>query len=611
MRNRAPIAAALTVSFALIGSGFARPPAREASKTVTLGDVEITYWDHPVEITGLEYSTNFYFELHNSGSTAVTVNVPPAQEVALPAWIFHFFDFQSQQIELAAGETRTIEYIVTNEGTGEATLELPFSVDGARAASETVQLRLISSQSPGFRDLPATATVSGTVRTSAGTPLVGADVGVYLYSGRDWERTTTDSSGAYSVSVPSVEELREAMGDRPLPYASLDYMVIVDEPGYSLGYADGVQARAGARQVADIVVDVVAQPAYDVVRTVSSGYGHGFWWLDGDSKLQSVAAVQARHPPVLGEPGEIVMIDGSGTQEWVFETGDECWGFDYAGSHIAAGCHDSMVTVLDESGTLLWQADSGSMNREVELDRKGKKLFTGPFAGAAAALLDAATGRVLWSYTGSQQWLRSSRIHKTGKWIVAGFSGGDLALLDKRGNELWAHRIGEFPMVLEIDKKGNVYAAGKNRELFSYDVKGNLRWRRRIANHVVTAGVSNIDKKGKLLVLGTVGGWLYAFDPNGNIRWQRPLPEGNFSQGHNALQVTSKGRYIVAGGSTGTVALYDADGSLLWSETFADSRNPSEYDHPQSGAIAVTVTEDASKIIAGFGDSKIRVLERR
>lgn len=64
-------------------------------------------------------------------------------------------------------------------------------------------------------------------------------------------------------------------------------------------------------------------------------------------------------------------------------------------------------------------------------------------------------------------------------------------MYNREGTPLWKAFIGEFPMVQEIDADYNVYAAGKNRELFSFDVNGNLRWWRRIANHVVSAGANN------------------------------------------------------------------------------------------------------------------------
>ena len=164
-------------------------------------------------------------------------------------------------------------------------------------------------------------------------------------------------------------------------------------------------------------------------------------------------------------------------------------------------------------------------------------------------------------------------------------------------------------MLLEIDKKGNVYAAGKNRELFSYDRNGKLRFRRRIANHVVSAGSSNIDRRGKRIALGTVGGMVFMFDTTGKVLWRRRLPDGNPSQGHNAMHLTANGKYLVAGGTGGSVVLYDRNGTLLW-QTKVDAGDP-EADPNHSGAIGVYVSEDGKRIVAAFADSTLRVFERQ
>ena len=103
-------------------------------------------------------------------------------------------------------------------------------------------------------------------------------------------------------------------------------------------------------------------------------------------------------------------------------------------------------------------------------------------------------------------YLYNGRQSPDGEQIIAGFGDGQLVVLNREGRPPWEAFIGEFPMLLEIDADYNVYAAGKNRELFSFDVNGNLRWRRRIPNHVVTAGPNNMSADGKLIVPGTVGG---------------------------------------------------------------------------------------------------------
>lgn len=109
-----------------------------------------------------------------------------------------------------------------------------------------------------------------------------------------------------------------------------------------------------------------------------------------------------------------------------------------------------------------------------------------------------------------------------------------------------------------------------------------------------------------------MGGWLYAFDDAGEIAWQQPLPGG--SQGHNALDVTPDGAWIAVGTAGteegGWIALYDRNGTLVWSHHSHDRRDPAQYDHNQTGVITVAISDDGSRIAAGYGDSIIRVFER-
>ena len=316
------------------------------------------------------------------------------------------------------------------------------------------------------------------------------------------------------------------------------------------------------------------------------------------------------------------MTDLNGQALWNVATDDECWGFDFsADGQIAAGSHIGTIYMLDTSGNILWKKDAGGMVRDVEFSPDGSYLFTGPSDNNEIALLDSSTGTAVWtrSRAGTAQWLRNSRFSPDGKRIIAGYSGGRMEMLTDAGELLWTAYIGEFPMVLEIDAQYNIYAAGKNRELFSYDASGNLRWRERIPNHGVTAGSDNMPDDGSLVVLGTVGGFAIAINNSGEVVWQRRL-QGSL-QGHNALDITPDGEWIVIGsageeGVSGTVALFDKNGTMLWSHTSTDRRDTGEigfsydYDHNHRGAITVAISDDAKYIAAGYGDSTIRIFER-
>ena len=128
------------------------------------------------------------------------------------------------------------------------------------------------------------------------------------------------------------------------------------------------------------------------------------------------------------------------------------------------------------------------------------------------------------------------------------------------------------------------------------------------------------DNAGDRFAHGTVGGVLQVFDQTGAMVWQRRL--GGVLLGHNALDMTSDGSLIVAGsagetGRDGYLELFDRNGALLWQTRHGDGRDagtipmPYSIDHNQRGVISVAISDDGRRIVAGYGDSTIRIFERR
>ncbi|MBI2186063.1 MAG: PQQ-binding-like beta-propeller repeat protein [Acidobacteria bacterium] len=587
----------------------------DAPITVSVGAVEISTYN-PVTITGLERDTSLYFDLRNTGLAPVTVKLPDPKQVQHP-FSEHLFALKADEIRLGPGEMQTAEYMLSNERSGSATLEFRFELVETKQQT-TVRIEASSLDTPQWHNLVKTATVTGTI-TSGREPIADAEVTVYPYNGPDVRppfRARTDSSGRYSIDIPAVDEIIDAMGSRRFPYRSRDYFLNVEKSGHSLGYADGIAPSRGETVEKDLTLSPVETPSYELVKEISTNGPHGYWWVQPNEGFTRFVAVQARHPPELNQPGHVIMFDNSGTVLWQRETLNECWGLHYQNQRVAAGCHDEFVYVLDSSGNLMSQVSARQMNREVELNTNASRLFTGPVNFQDAALLDSSTGQTLWTFRGPREFLRNSRFNASGQRIIAGFGWGALSMLDgSSGRELWRRYIGEFPMFLEFDSRENVYAAGKNRFVFSYDASGNLRWRYRIPNGTALAGLTNLDASGNLLVFGSQRGMHYALDGSGNVRWQRRVPKpatGPSWPGHNALQVTRNGRWIVAGlQGSNMVVLFDSNGSVLWSYTATDRRPAGSYEDNHSGVLAVAVSEDAGTIVAGYADSTIRIFRRK
>ncbi len=586
--------------------------------TVTLGPVELETHS-PVTIT-LENSTNLYIQARNTGNERVTIQGPLARSISVPSWVQHFFELNPFPVELGPGETTVFEFMLAPGGEGNTSLAFPFKiVETGEQASVTIEV----SHAPLSSPLPLTATIQGRVTASDGTPLMGKDVTVYMFNPANEFRGQTDGDGRYAIQVPSIDDLREALGTRPLPYHSLGYSVIVAPEGYALGYRGEIEPARNTTVTIDFTLDQVALPNYVLTGEHTTEGGHGYFWLYPSPGFDRIFAVQGRHPPELHVPGHIIAVDRSGNELWRQPTGDECWGFDVSVTgDVAAGCHDSRVYLMDANGNPGWQLNSDNVDRAVRFSPDGNTVLTGPFANGDAALLDVGTGQVLWTYRlpDESQWLRHARWSPDGQRVVTGYGGGIITTLTSGGDPLSMTSIGEFPMVLEMDNEYNTYMAGKSRELFSFNASGNLRWRRRVAANAITAGANNMSADGALIVIGTVGGWVQAYNRSGDLLWQRRLP--GTSQGHNALDVTPDGAFVFVGvvgetGRDGHLVLYDRNGTLLWQTRFPDKRDTGEvsspypYEHPQRGVITVAISDDGRYLAAGYGDGTLRIFEQQ
>jgi hypothetical protein len=594
-------------------------PAGEI-RTFNLGAVTLETYT-PVTITSLEHSTNFYVYARNTGDTATTVAGPLANTITAPGWVQHFYELNPYPQEILPGETAIFEFMVAEGGGegGSGTISLPFNIaETGQSTAVTLQLAC-EAVSGAPSSLPMTAAIGGRVSAADGNPLAGVTISVYTFNAREEWRTETDNNGDYYVQVPSTDDIAAAMGERPLPYRSLGFNVIAAPDGHRPGFRGEIEVARGETKHLDFTLEPVATRNYTLKGEYTSDGLHGYWWVLPAPGFESVVAVQGRHPPELPEPGHIVKVDVSGKELWRYPTSSECWGLDVSKrGDVAAGSHDGKVYMLDAEGDLRWKLEPGQMNRWIRFSPDGSTLVTGPVNEGDIALLDADTGRTLWASPERFDWLRNAAWSPDGECVIAGFAGGKIAMFTRDGELLWKQAIGEFPMVLEIDANHNTYMAGKNRELFSFDADGNLRWRYRIGNHVVTAGWNNMSSDGDLIVLGTVGGWVQAYSARGELLWQRHLP--GTLQGHNALDMTPDGQFIVVGSAgepsqAGYITLFDRYGTVLWETQSSDRRDngtisfPYEYDHNHRGAITVAISDDGGSIAAGYGDSTIRIFQ--
>lgn len=604
-------------------------PSAPADTEVTtrLASVELKTWN-PVTITGIESGTNLYFLAKNTGDQAVTLAVPllgepGAIDIPQTLSIKHFFGFQDREVWLAPGAEATIEYVLAPERDGQGVLPFTFQIKETGAEAVIPITVSVSAQLPS--SLASTSTIAGTVTNQSDESIGSAEVRLHSFSGRQTWRGQTDEHGRFSFTIPSLTDFQTVLGPRRLPYHDVAYFVTAETAAGGFAYRGGLAPTRGETVTVTLKLTTPAPMAYHENSKFETDGAYGYWWLLPNHDFTQLIATQGRHTPLTEkQPGHLVSISRAGQKLWEVATETSCWGLAVTGAgESVAGCTgpNGSIKRIGSDGTTLWTITGSGENRSVAFSPDGLSILTGPVrvssgpdGRADAALLDAATGTVRWSYAGADQWLRQARFSRDGERIMAGFSGGRLVMFDKRGQELWQQRTGEFPLVLEIDDDYNVYASGKNRELASFDQAGILRWRFRIPEHVVTAGSNNMSSDGHLIVVGTVGGWLHAFRSDGSVAWKRQLPP--LAQGHNALDMTPDGQFILVGTNGekgGYLVVYRADGSLAWQTQLADRRPPTinRGDHNDTGVMTTAIADDGAWIAAGTGDSTIRIFARK
>ena len=620
----------------------------DTQQVLSLGSVSISTYS-PVTITPTENSTNLYFVVKNQGSQPVTLDLLSWDEILAtkPDWLFHFFKFFGfaggpTSTVLAAGETTTLEFYVSKDVKGGLPLQttLPFTFQVKETGQQgTLNVTFIGDdQIMQLRRTP-TSTIAGRIVSTTGLPVANALVSVSAFNENLEQHVHTDADGKYQFGVLSSADMKTIMGPRTFPYSNRDYFITVEADGYAMAYRGGLAPQTGQTLTQNVTLQNQAvQARYQLAGELATNGKLAYWWIRFAGKSDRVVSVQGQHPPVdPGTPGHIIAVDLTGKELWRIETGQQCWGLDVSsdGNRIAAGCYDGFAYVVDLNGSLLYKARIGSpWVTDVRFSPDGRYLLGDGISGSRIAgftVMNADTGVVIWDssrdVTAGQgpQGAYKARWTADSKRLVAGH-GGPISMFADNGNLIWRNNLGESPLWLEVDAAYNSYAAGKNRELFSWDKDGNLRWRYRLA-HTTNEAWPGISADASIMLMPSFGGLLQALNGAGQLLWQRFMPalpnispqgtpeEFIFGTGHNALSMTPDGTLMAIGSRGYQALLYDRNGTLVFSHTAAmrsDFQGPDPLTNGNyTGATAISLSPDGKYIAAGYADSVIRIFARQ
>ncbi len=623
-----------------------RAPA-DALQVLSLGSVTVSSIS-PVTITPAENSTNLYFVARNQGSQPLTLDFSSWDEIlsTKPDWLFHFFKFFGYgggpaSTVLAPGASATLEFYVSKDVSGGQPVQttLPFTFQVKETGQQgTLSVTFIGDDQIMQLRETKTSTIAGRVTSGNSLPVANALVSVAAFNENLEQHVRTDADGNFRFGVLSADDMKTIMGPRTLPYASIDYFITVEADGYTMAYQGGLAPGSGQTVTRNVILNARSPlPSYQLVGELATSGKLAYWWIRFAGNGDRVVSVQGQHPPVdPSTPGHIIAVDLTGKELWRIETGQQCWGLDVSsdGNRIAAGCYDGYAYVADLNGALLYKVHIGSPSvTDVRFSPDGRYLLGDGIGSGITGftVMNAGTGAVVWDSSrdvaagqGPQGGYKT-RWSADSKRVVAG-SGGPISMFDDSGKLIWRNNIGVSPLWLEVDEAYNTYAAGKSRELFSWDKDGKLRWRHRLA-HTSNEAWPGISADASIMVVPTFNGLLQAINSAGQLLWQRFLPalpdispqgiawERIFGPGHNALSLTPDGNLIAVGSRGYQTLLYDRNGTLVFSHSAAvrsDSQGPDPTvirNYP--GVTGISLSPDGKYIAAGYADSVIRIFARQ
>jgi uncharacterized protein (TIGR03437 family) len=648
---------------AMAGLAAAQTPP-DAPQTLTLGQVTITTYN-PVTVTGLENSSNVYFVLKNQSTGTRTVQLTSWQEMVgmLPPWLLQFFKFDygsngpndTTDFALQAGESRTVKFYLSDEvNYGPAQqVDFPFRFKVAETGDQgtmTVryrcddQIAIDWSTGDQSHHPQANAVIAGKVTNAAGAPIRGAEITAMRWNERTPVRAYTGSDGSFRLEVFSLDQVRSFLGPRPLAYHDLNYWLTAEAEGYLVAYRDGIAPAAGQTVAVDLTLkagdgvrtdspqsEPLAQtPMYQLAGEIATDGLLSYWQLRfAGPNNDRVIAVIGQHAPDDGETGHIIAVDLTAKELWRIPTPRECWGFHVSndGTMAAAGCHDGYLYIVAAAdGRIIQKVKIGSRPgggwvEAVRFSPDGKYVMSdGAAPNDGFSKVEVATGK-------ATQFTKETFLYN-GRWSpdgtrFAGGSQGYMGMWLADGTQVWHREMGESPLFIEMDANYNVYAAGKSRELFSWDKDGNLRWSYRLST-TANEAAHGLPADGSFILSPNMNGHLQMFNPQGQVQWQRfteglfpkqgLLPSCALGTGHNALSITPDGNLIAIGDRCQGAQVYGRDGTLLWRHR-STLRNDFKGDDPVThgvypGVNTIDITPDGKYIAAGYADAVIRIFKR-
>ncbi len=220
------------------------------------------------------------------------------------------------------------------------------------------------------------------------------------------------------------------------------------------------------------------------------------------------------------------------------------------GNRIAVGDRNGNLTLLDKSGSIIWEKQVDEGIHGLAIVGNGNKVICG---GKDCKLrMFSSIGSVEWEQTiGKSIWSLST--DSNGQYIAVG-TGDSISMFTEGGLQVWEYPTNRAMVGTGISRNGSLIVGCGDEYLYCLDSDGNLKWEKQRSDSLWDASV---DKNGETVF---VGGWdqkihcldqngndLWSFDTGGYVRTVEPLENGGVIAGshdHYIYRMSSTGQLL-------------------------------------------------------------------
>ncbi len=191
---------------------------------------------------------------------------------------------------------------------------------------------------------------------------------------------------------------------------------------------------------------------------------------------------------------------------------------------VYANNADGFTFAVDaETGEVKWRRKTGTIFDSTPAISRDRLVIGGVDGNITA--LDRATGKVLWRLRMKKAVESSPVIIDNERTVIAASLDGRVVAVDlATGRIRWAYQTGGDIKGSPVVSRGKVYTANYAGEVVALNVRnGRLVWRQAYRlDPVRTERIySSTPVAGRLLLFGTVGGYVYALDAeSGALKWR-------------------------------------------------------------------------------------------